>query len=344
MDKGKYGTFFASTLEEAKMRNNGALIWGPFFVDQVTKGGLSNANNLNSEYGVVAIVKFCGFILGNFHNGSMVERRYLIGEQVVTGNHAEDCFMSAWDEFVETRIYKEIIALQNKMSIESGCDQPPYITIKLSRSPCTECTQKLIKFIKKQGISIRLKMLQLYSGDDGKLINRLNIIGLMRHGYAVKEWAVASERKGYRELTKRKLPHEMTYATLMYEAARLDKITDELGADETREPTPDEELFLEFRSSVQNANSNVLKEIEAALEFYCNPPSIANIHKSKRKKYKELIKHLAVLELDDDLGIKSLLREKLLMRDELYLMVKTKPFDFLLKHGPLGEIPMDEKP
>jgi hypothetical protein len=32
------------------------------------------------------------------------------------------------------------------------------------------------------------------------------------------------------------------------------------------------------------------------------------------------------------------------MRDELYLMVKTKPFDFLLKHGPLGEIPMDEKP
>lgn len=319
MEKGKYGTHFVSSLDEAVKNNKGALIYANFTFDPITKGGTSNPNTLQSEYSVLALVKFCGFIFGSFINAGP-EKIYKINSETHNGDHAEDNFMAAWEEFVSTSVYKEILDLQNYNK------EAAYITIKISKSPCIACTSKLIKFIKSHSINIRMKILQLYGGQPGALTNRLSVLALISHGFAIKSWDVLNPNKGHRSYTKRGHPHEMFFASLHLKNVSLD---DE--ADEARVLTNEEQAFIEFRSYVVDSNIKLKQQIEEALSYFENPPAIETLIPSKAQTAKKLLEFMETIRKDTRLS------ERLLMSKELYHMLKSISFSENLKENAFGK-------
>ncbi|WP_158683278.1 hypothetical protein, partial [Pseudomonas gingeri] len=260
--------------------------------------GTSNPNNLRSEFGVVALVKFCGFILGNFSNAG-TEKVYNVNGVSQHGNHAEDQFMSAWEEFTETSVYKEILALQTLNQ------KKPYITIKLSRSPCSTCTPKLIEFIKSNKIKIRMKLLQLYGGEEGLLTNRLSVLALISYGYAIKVWDAQAPRKGFRARTKANLPHEMMFATIHLKNSSRDE---EMDAD--RLLSPEEEEFLNFRHYVEESSRKIDEHLLEAYSYFSNPPDILKLDSSKREKARKLQEYMKIIKKEPDLYNRVLLLEQ----------------------------------
>lgn len=319
MEIGKYGTFFVSSLSEARESNRGALIYGNFMFDPITKGGTSNPNTLQSEYSVLALAKFCGFIFGGFINAGPT-KAYKINSESSSGNHAEDNFMAAWEEFTATKVYGEILDLQkfNKKA--------PFITIKISKSPCIECTKKLIKFINSNKINIRMKILQLYGGAPGQLTNRLSVLALISHGFAVKSWDVINPQKGARTFTKAGLPHEMFFASM-----HLQNVSKDDEDDEKRMLTNEEEAFIELRKYVLDSNSKLKQQIIEAANYFNNPPIISNLKHSEVEKAKKLKEPLEMIRKD------TRLNERLLMEKELYYMLKYISFDDNLSDNAFGE-------
>lgn len=319
MEEGKYGTWFVSSLEEAKKTNSGALIIGNFMFDPITKGGTSNPNTLQSEYSVLALVKFCGFIFGSFINAGPT-KVYAIDSERTDGNHAEDNFMAAWEEFTATKVYGEILDLQafNKKA--------PYITIKISKSPCATCAAKLIKFISANKINIRMKILQLYGGLPGSLTNRLSILALISHGFAIKSWDVLNPEKGHRQFTKAGGSHEMLYASMHLQHVSID---DE--CDEERMLTNEEKAFIQLRKYVISANSTLKQQIIEAAECFSNPPDIDSLTHSEAAKAKKLKEPLELIRRDTSLN------ERILMERELYYMLKFISFNENLIENAFGK-------
>ncbi|WP_321935416.1 hypothetical protein [Paraburkholderia sp. J8-2] len=216
MKLGKHLTPFADDMVDAAKNNNGVLIMGNYLLSSVTDGGTLNPLTMDTENSVVCVVKYRGIPFGLFQNGQL-EKSYKIGDETVTGTHAEDCFMSAWEEFQELTVLRDSADLA-----AAGRGQQLFITLKINKSPCIECTAKLIKFKKANPhVSIRLKILQLYYGSGGtkgvgSLTNRLSILALMSSGFYIKEWVIFKKANPRREQTKLGYIHELRNMTAIF--------------------------------------------------------------------------------------------------------------------------------
>jgi hypothetical protein len=116
------------------------------------------------------------------------------------GYHAEDGFLSAWEEFKKFAIYDELKRLGNGRL---------HVTLKLSKSPCGECTSRLIKFRNDEEVILRIKAQGIYHEDSSlkKGLSRVN--QLLTAGIPVKAWAVEG-KVGKRAKTTMGQLHELS--------------------------------------------------------------------------------------------------------------------------------------
>lgn len=162
MPQGKYGTFYTKHLEKCLLRKV-PIVEGNYMLDPVNVGSGNNPFTLQSEYATVVLVKTCGYIFGRFCNNTGAKKNYKIGAENISGDHSEDFFMSTWEELWDEPVMEEIRLIQKLLK------KPVYVTLKITKSPCDVCAEKLIKFIKQYDINLRLKILRLYSGGEGQL-------------------------------------------------------------------------------------------------------------------------------------------------------------------------------
>jgi hypothetical protein len=103
------------------------------------------------------------------------------------GDHAEDAFLESFEQASEeTDIVK---------TLREIFDDHLFITLKLSRSPCSVCTEKLLKFAQSdKKIHLRIKVQTLYEGD-GAYQGASDIHRLIGAGVSVREWNVPLHAK-----------------------------------------------------------------------------------------------------------------------------------------------------
>jgi len=107
------------------------------------------------SYNVVTFTKINGLTFGMFiMSTSPFPYRHKWGD----GNHAEDGFLSAYEEFTKTKQFVTLWYLSflshKKLSI----------TLKQNKTPCSQCAPKLIKFTKETGAGLRIKAMMQYTG------------------------------------------------------------------------------------------------------------------------------------------------------------------------------------
>ena len=205
MPVGKYGTVYSESIAECHADKTSIIKTGYIF-DPISMGGTANAFSLNdSQTLVVGLTKVGGYIFGRFCNspgGSTVT--YKIPNTVPqTGNHCEDFFMSAWDEVWDSPVMMEL-----RVPYAIAARKLP-VTLKLTKSPCHICAQKLIAFAEGYQIDLRLKILKLYSGDKGEIVNATALLAMLSKGLGVKMWEVHVVKQDYTGLTKKGQNHEL---------------------------------------------------------------------------------------------------------------------------------------
>lgn len=126
---------------------------------------------------------------------------YAPGEE--GGFHAEDAFLSAWTAFKKEPIYKEI---------KEAAKGQLYVSLKLAKTPCEKCTDRLIKFVQdEKEVKLRIKAQRIYfeSGETlGAGVTRMQ--KLIAKGIPVKAWAIEDRVKTKSE-TKQQQLHELSY-------------------------------------------------------------------------------------------------------------------------------------
>jgi hypothetical protein len=251
---GKYGTPITGSLE--KLRGGRPIIKGSYMMDAIDTGGTNNPFTLDSEYATVALAKFCGFIFGRFVNSTM--KSYHIGSTAYSGDHSEDAFMSAFEEAWDSPAVQEIRLLRKAANL------PVYVSLKITKSPCDICTWKLINFMKAYDIRLRLKILRVYEGGEGKLVNSSALVALQSAGAALKFWNLFG--KGYRKTNKNNQPHELQHMTRYLKELRRRAINqmdmDEEVADDAREVTTVELMSEDLRQRIAEMRVNGLQVLE----------------------------------------------------------------------------------
>lgn len=207
MPLGKYGTPIVKSITECFDKRS-SIVKRDYTLEPLSVGGYTNVYTLHPDsQSVVLIAKVCGFQFGRFVNTSVLPRQYKIGNDWYEGTHSEDQFLATWDEAWDMDVMKEIRELRSAQSA------PVYVSIKLSKSPCHVCARKLEKFMEAYGVKLRLKVLSLYHGDQGEIINSYSLLSLMSKGAVVKYWDVMNQGKGYRKTTRLGQQHELKYIT-----------------------------------------------------------------------------------------------------------------------------------
>jgi Secreted Novel AID/APOBEC-like Deaminase 4 len=111
------------------------------------------------------------------------------------GSHAEDAFISAWRAAEQAGVIDELRKIHGLQA---------FVTLKISRSPCSKCTQKLIKFVElTKDVKLRIKVQTLYEGEGGK-VGASNVHELLAKGIPVREWNVPLYAAKHREKSQTK--------------------------------------------------------------------------------------------------------------------------------------------
>jgi hypothetical protein len=257
MPKGKYGSSIQASLAKC-LTNNEPIIKGNYVLDPLTSGSTGNPYTLTSDYATVAVVKVCGYVFGRFCNSADVTRTYCIGNEKITGNHAEDQILSAWDEAWDSDVMKELRVARALQGL------PLYVTIKISKSPCHVCAEKLVRFKNTYHVNLRIKTLRLYAGDEGTNVNAFALLYMVSNGVAVKFWDVLG--KGYQKKTKLGQPHELKYMSQHLKQTGGLVEMEEDGKGEKKEQTAVEAMGTQFRKLVGGMHSDGLATLAKALE------------------------------------------------------------------------------
>jgi APOBEC-like N-terminal domain len=97
------------------------------------------------------------------------------------GSHAEDAFINAWRAAEQAGVIDQLRKLYGGKA---------FVTLKISRSPCSKCTPKLIEFTKlTKEVTLRIKVQTLYEGEGGTQ-GAANVHLLLNKGIPVREWNV----------------------------------------------------------------------------------------------------------------------------------------------------------
>lgn len=177
------------------------------------------------------------------------------------GDHAEDAFLESFEQASkDTNI---ITTLRNIF----GGDL--FVTLKLSRSPCGKCTDKLLNFAKHDAkLHLRIKVQTLYEGDPGKgYTGASNIHSLIGAGVSVRQWNVPLHAK---KTVRKKVGSKLTKLGQRHELSCWCPDSDDKMHDEYREYLKMFELRTEDRLArlneflnTQNPNGDKFaKEIE----------------------------------------------------------------------------------
>ena len=181
----KYGFEIHDHLKEVLRQTQGSFIKGQSIV---FGGFFSNGmdNPMNASFGSIAtenvtigMAKICGFPLAKYQSGGLKKLNYYIGsEHVQSKGHCEDQFLIHWDALWNTPIMQELVLAKATTDVDAGQEPSLYVSLKLSKSPCYACADKLGKFLQtewrlpeaagggKVKVILRIKFVALYEGED----------------------------------------------------------------------------------------------------------------------------------------------------------------------------------
>jgi hypothetical protein len=140
------------------------------------------------------------------------------------GDHAEDAFLESFEQAgIQTKIISTL------RQIFGGA---LFVTLKLSRSPCSVCTQKLLAFAKKdEKLHLRIKVQTLYEGD-GAYQGASDVHTLIAAGVSVREWNVPLHAK---KTVQKEVAPKRTKLGQLHELACWCPDSDDIMQDEYRE-------------------------------------------------------------------------------------------------------------
>lgn len=320
MPRGKYGTYFTSKVESCISKDK-PIVSGNYIFDPIDIGGGNNPFTLNSEYATVVLAKVCGIIFGRFCNNTGEPKKYKTGEETIIGDHSEDYFMATWEELWDEPIMKQIRALQDLQG------KPIVITLKITKSPCDQCSKKLIKFIQHYNVNLRLKILRLYSGDQGPIVNSFALLSLASTGVAVKMWDVLAKEKGFQKKTKLGQTHEMKYMTQHLKSSFLMTI-DEDDAVEEKEKSNIEPLSDAFRKQILQMQEDSEQHLQKRL-IEMNTKEL-HVKKAKAAIQKDF------LQLSDGDYLYAISNMEDFLSPYLYSLVKEEKFSLELVCNAIG--------
>jgi hypothetical protein len=168
------------------------------------------------------------------------------------------------------------------MTMKEGL--PFYVTLKLSKSPCHICGEKLEKFMKYYGVNLRIKVIRLYEGGLGPIVNSWALLSLINHGAHVKHWNIVhNSAKEPRTATKTKLGqiHELRNITKDMLGRMLEQDHGDIDENKTKRVLDD--LYAYIKAS----HARLYEEAKADInkyKFYFNQPSEPSGETGKKQK------------------------------------------------------------
>ena len=172
-------------------------------------------------YEVVALAKIDGLIFGMFQVSSCPFGYIHSIEKKGKKNHAEDGFISAYEEFMQTDTFKALAAAHEATNTQFS------ITLKLNKTPCEDCAPMLIAFKKAYNVSLRIKAIRQYKGKDTKAQNATR--NLVQDGIPVIPFNIPERfcRKKY-DKNRYGQFHELKYANFDEQEVDEEKSSDEM--------------------------------------------------------------------------------------------------------------------
>lgn len=157
------------------------------------------------SFNVVSLAKINGLVFGMFQMSTSPIRYSHSLFNGTAGNHAEDGFMSAYEEFINTPFFAAMWYATKFMNTKTS------ITLKQNKTPCHECAQKLIQFKKTFGVELRIKAMIQYKGKNKQ--ERAATQELVQNGIPIIPFNVPERtaKKKY-DLTRIGQFHELKYA------------------------------------------------------------------------------------------------------------------------------------
>jgi hypothetical protein len=116
----------------------------------------------DKAYEVVGLAKIDGLIFGMFQVSSCPLPYFHSIEKKAAKTHAEDGFVSAFEQFTKTKTYDALAAAHKITKTKFS------VTLKLNKTPCQHCAPMLIAFAEKHTLSLRIKAMRQYKGNNKK--------------------------------------------------------------------------------------------------------------------------------------------------------------------------------
>jgi hypothetical protein len=161
------------------------------------------------SFNVVSLVKINGFVFGMFQmSTSPIPYAHSLRNGTF-GNHAEDGFISAYEEFLNTPFFAAMWYATTQSQIGFNWQSRKMsITLKQNKTPCHECAAKLIAFKEKYGVVLRIKAMIQYKGKNKE--EREATQGLVQNGIPIIPYNIPEKlaKKNY-NITRTGQFHEL---------------------------------------------------------------------------------------------------------------------------------------